>query len=225
MSHLIVSDLRKEFPTPGDPLVILDRLNLSLELGANLAIVGPSGSGKSTLLQILGALDTPTRGQVTLGGIDPFALSPNALAKFRNEQVGFIFQDHFLLPQLTALENVLLPRLAQGPLDDADAARGRELLERVGLANRMGHRPHELSGGERQRVAVARALICGPQLLLADEPTGSLDQTNAETIGRLLLDVQRDQGAILICVTHSAALAAVFDRRAQLQRGRLESIA
>lgn len=225
MSQLVVTDLRKEFPTPNGPLLILDGVNFSLESGKNLAIVGPSGSGKSTLLQIIGALDTATSGSIQLAGIDPAGLNPQALSKFRNEQVGFVFQEHHLLPQLSALENVLLPRLATGTVTDEDVTWGRELLNRVGLSDRSGHLPSELSGGEKQRVAVARSLISRPALLLADEPTGSLDQANAETIGKLLLDVQQVVGAILICVTHSAALASVFEQTARLNQGRLEFVA
>ncbi|MBX3417310.1 MAG: ABC transporter ATP-binding protein [Pirellulaceae bacterium] len=225
MSQLVVTDLRKEFPTPNGPLLILDGVNFSLESGKNLAIVGPSGSGKSTLLQIIGALDTATSGSIQLAGIDPAGLNPQALSKFRNEQVGFVFQEHHLLPQLSALENVLLPRLATGTATDEDVTWGRELLNRVGLSDRSGHLPSELSGGEKQRVAVARSLISRPALLLADEPTGSLDQANAETIGKLLLDVQQVVGAILICVTHSSALASVFEQTARLNQGRLEFVA
>jgi lipoprotein-releasing system ATP-binding protein len=225
MSQLVVTDLRKEFPTPNGPLLILDGVNFSLESGKNLAIVGPSGSGKSTLLQIIGALDTATSGSIQLAGIDPAGLNPQALSKFRNEQVGFVFQEHHLLPQLSALENVLLPRLATGTVTDEDVTWGRELLNRVGLSDRSGHLPSELSGGEKQRVAVARSLISRPALLLADEPTGSLDQANAETIGKLLLDVQQVVGAILICVTHSSALASVFEQTARLNQGRLEFVA
>lgn len=225
MSQLVVTDLRKEFPTPNGPLLILDGVNFSLASGKNLAIVGPSGSGKSTLLQIIGALDTATSGSIQLAGIDPAGLNPQALSKFRNEQVGFVFQEHHLLPQLSALENVLLPRLATGTVTDEDVTWGRELLNRVGLSDRSGHLPSELSGGEKQRVAVARSLISRPALLLADEPTGNLDQANAETIGKLLLDVQQVVGAILICVTHSSALASVFEQTARLNQGGLEFVA
>ena len=222
MSRLQVTHLAKEFPTAAGALSILADVNLQLGNGQNLAIVGPSGSGKSTLLQIIGPLDFPTRGSVELAGVNPFSLSATELSRFRNRQIGFVFQEHHLLPQLSAMENVLLPILAGGAVTRANGDRARELLARVGLAGRAEHLPSELSGGERQRVAVARALICEPVLLLADEPTGSLDQANAESIGSLLLDIQRDSRATLICVTHSQTLAANFQCRAELKRGRLE---
>jgi lipoprotein-releasing system ATP-binding protein len=167
-------------------------------------------------------LDSPTSGSVQLEGIKPFELSAQELSRFRNRKIGFVFQEHHLLPQLSALENVLLPVLAGGSVTLGNADRARMLLAKVGLAERAEHLPSELSGGERQRVAVARALICEPVLLLADEPTGSLDQANAESIGKLLLEIQRDSGATLICVTHSQTLAENFQRRAELKRGRLE---
>ncbi|MEQ1903220.1 MAG: ABC transporter ATP-binding protein [Pirellulaceae bacterium] len=222
MSRLQVTNLAKKFPTAAGELSILEDVNLQLDDGQNLAIVGPSGSGKSTLLQIVGTLDSPTSGSVQLEGIKPFELSAQELSRFRNRKIGFVFQEHHLLPQLSALENVLLPVLAAGSITLGNADRARMLLAKVGLAERAEHLPSELSGGERQRVAVARALICEPVLLLADEPTGSLDQANAESIGKLLLEIQRDSGATLICVTHSQALAENFQRRAELKRGRLE---
>src|SRR3954466_8624910 len=156
---LRVSGLYKEYPTPGEPLVVLREIDLALAPGESVAVVGPSGSGKSTLLNILGTLDRPTRGHVRLDGVDPFALSAHELARFRGQRVGFIFQDHHLLPQCTALENVLLPRLALGKTTDDDARRATELLGQVGLADRIAPPPAEFSGGERQRVAIARALI------------------------------------------------------------------
>jgi len=183
-------------------------------------VVGPSGCGKSTFLQIIGTLDQPTAGEVRLGGVNPFALANRELAAFRNHRIGFIFQEHHLLPQLTALENVLLPVLAEQAVDAAAMDRGRQLLDQVGLGARSGHRPAELSGGERQRVAVARALIREPLLLLADEPTGSLDEQNARSIGELLLEVQSRAGAMLICVTHSPTLAGMFQIRRQLRAGK-----
>jgi lipoprotein-releasing system ATP-binding protein len=222
MSRLQVTSLAKKFPTAAGELSILEDVNLQLDDGQNLAIVGPSGSGKSTLLQIVGTLDSPTSGSVQLEGIKPFELSAQELSRFRNRKIGFVFQEHHLLPQLSALENVLLPVLAGGSVALGNADRARMLLAKVGLAERAEHLPSELSGGERQRVAVARALICEPVLLLADEPTGSLDQANAESIGKLLLEIQRDSGATLICVTHSQSLAENFQRRAELKRGRLE---
>lgn len=216
---LKVVGLRKEYPTPTTPLVVLQDVSLELSPGEMLAIVGPSGSGKSTLLNILGTLDSPTAGTVRFGEIDPFALSEAALARFRSEHVGFIFQDHHLLPQCTALENVLLPRLAlDGKASDA-AARAKELLRLVGLEQRETHFPSELSGGERQRVAVARAMMNGPGLLLCDEPTGNLDATNAVAIGELLASVAKAIQAILIVVTHSPVLAGTFGRQMQMGTG------
>jgi lipoprotein-releasing system ATP-binding protein len=223
MAGLSVSGICKHFPTPSGPLKILDGVDLEMKRGENLAILGPSGCGKSTLLQIVGTLDRPTEGTVRLDGVDPFELPNRELSTFRNHRIGFIFQEHHLLPQLTALENVLLPVMAEQAIDQAAVGRGQQLLEQVGLAARQHHRPAELSGGERQRVAVARALIRDPLLLLADEPTGSLDESNAQSIGQLLLDVQATAGAILICVTHSPQLAEVFQRRARLQAGKLVS--
>ncbi|MFN9879856.1 MAG: ABC transporter ATP-binding protein [Planctomycetota bacterium] len=220
MAELIVTGLRKAYPTPSGPLTILDGVDLQLGQSENLAVVGPSGCGKRTFLQIIGTLDQPTAGEVRLGGVNPFALANRELAAFRNHRIGFIFQEHHLLPQLTALENVLLPVLAEQAVDAAAMDRGRQLLDQVGLGARSGHRPAELSGGERQRVAVARALIREPLLLLADEPTGSLDEQNARSIGELLLEVQSRAGAMLICVTHSPTLAGMFQIRRQLRAGK-----
>ena len=215
---LKVVGVRKEYPTPTSPLVVLKDVSFELSPGESLAIVGPSGSGKSTLLNILGTLDHPTAGSVRFGDIDPFALSESALARFRSEHVGFIFQDHHLLPQCTALENVLLPRLARdGKAGDA-VGRAKELLRLVGLDQRETHFPSELSGGERQRVAVARAMMNGPGLLLCDEPTGNLDAVNAAAIGELLRSVAGTIQAILIVVTHSPTLAATFGRRMEMGR-------
>ncbi len=221
MAQLTIRELVKTFPAPAGSLTVLNGISLELARGDQLAIVGPSGCGKSTLLHIMGTLDEPTRGDVLIDDQNPFALPPPALARFRNQRIGFIFQDHCLLPQLTALENVLLPVLGQRNVLSDDLRRGQELLDRVELLPRAAHRPSELSGGERQRVAVARALICEPSLLLADEPTGSLDETNARSVGDLLLDISRQMGTILICVTHSATLAERFPRRAQLTAGNL----
>ena len=221
-ADLTVTDLRKEYPTPTTPLVVLRGVSLSLSPGDRLAVVGPSGSGKSTLLNILGTLDTPTAGQVRLGDTDPFALSPKALAHFRSRSIGFIFQDHHLLPQCTALENVLVPRLALGKTTEDDRRRAVELLGQVGLAQRVTHLPAELSGGERQRVAIARALINRPALLLCDEPTGNLDARTADTIADLLISLSRD--TILIGVTHSEHLAQRFGRQAQMADGELQHL-
>jgi lipoprotein-releasing system ATP-binding protein len=222
MANLIVQHVTKEYPTPTEPLRVLVDLDLELARGENVAIVGPSGSGKSTFLQILGTLDRPTSGSVRLDGRDPFELSEVDLAAFRNEQIGFVFQDHFLLPQLTAMENVLLPALARGAVKADACARAVELLERVGLARRHQHRPAELSGGERQRVAIARALIHDPTLVLADEPTGNLDRSAAESITSLLLELQQrlSPSPMLVVVTHSPALANRMQRCLELDAGR-----
>jgi lipoprotein-releasing system ATP-binding protein len=216
-------DVQKSFPTPGEPLIVLRGVSLSLKPRESLAIVGPSGSGKSTLLNILGTLDHPTSGSVTLGGVDPFALNATELAEFRSTRVGFIFQDHHLLPQCTAVENVLLPKLASGKVNSSDTNRANELLEQVGLSGRASHLPGELSGGERQRVAVARALMNRPALLLCDEPTGNLDSKNSAAVGELLKRVAAESSAMLVVVTHSPALAEMFDGRAQMSDGVLST--
>jgi lipoprotein-releasing system ATP-binding protein len=216
---LHVAGLTKDYPTRSGPLSVLRGVDLDLGRGDALAVMGPSGSGKSTLLHILGTLDRPTAGAVTLDGKDPFALPEPALADFRNRHIGFVFQDHHLLPQCSVLENVLVPTLV-GPRDGEDfAARARQLLGRVGLSDRLDHRPAELSGGERQRVAVARALIRRPALVLADEPTGNLDRRSARAVGRLLLDLQREQNAILVVVTHSQELADTFPQTRLMEDG------
>jgi lipoprotein-releasing system ATP-binding protein len=217
---LVATDVHKSFSTPAEPLVVLRGVSLSLAPGESLAIVGPSGSGKSTLLNILGTLERPTSGRVILSGTDPFSLGAGDLARFRSERIGFIFQDHHLLPQCTALENVLLPTLARGGKSSKDdSIRAAQLLDQVGLAGRAAHMPSELSGGERQRVAVARALMNRPPLLLCDEPTGNLDAKNAGAIGELLRRVAGESGAMLVVVTHSAALAEMFPRRAEMSDG------
>jgi lipoprotein-releasing system ATP-binding protein len=223
MSTLVVQEVTKEYPTRAEPLVVLREVSLTLTAGQSLAIVGPSGSGKSTLLHIVGTLETPTAGSVTLDGENPFALDEPALAAFRNRHIGFVFQDHHLLPQLSVLENTLVPAMAEGSVAEPASARARELLERVGLGERLEHRPAELSGGERQRVGVARALLLRPRLLLADEPTGNLDRTNAAAIGRLLLEMQQREHAMLIVVTHSVELAGLFQRQLILDNGCLRT--
>lgn len=223
---LIVTQLTKCYTTPSGPLPILRDVELSLDMGDAAVITGPSGSGKSTLLHILGTLDRPTSGTVLHNGTDPFALSETALAAFRNQQVGFVFQDHHLLPQCTVLENVLIPTLVHPHLrpDDRNAY-AQKLLERVGLSQRLHHRPAELSGGERQRVAVARALICQPALLLADEPTGNLDRHTAHAVMDLILELRREHNTILIVVTHSLEIAEKFPRRMEMKDGALQSVA
>lgn len=212
--------LCKRYPTRSGELTVLRDVSLTLRPGESAAILGPSGSGKSTLLNLLGTLDTPTAGRVRLDECDPFALPPRELARFRNQRIGFVFQDHHLLPQCSVLENVLVPMLAGTP--DADAERrARDLLDHVGLVDRLDHRPAELSGGEKQRVALARALVNRPRLVLADEPTGNLDRATAERIGDILAALSREHGVILVVVTHSEALARRFDRRYELDEGML----
>jgi lipoprotein-releasing system ATP-binding protein len=219
---LAVAGLAKSYPTRSGDLVVLKNIDLELAPGEALAILGPSGSGKSTLLQILGTLDRPTAGAVQLDGQNPFALAENDLARFRNRHVGFVFQDHHLLPQCSVLENVLVPTIAAGGGDGAaTVARARMLLERVGLGERLEHRPAELSGGERQRAAIARALILQPKLLLADEPTGNLDRKTAQTVAELLGELHRQERNILIVVTHSVELARQLPQQREMVDGTL----
>src|SRR5438876_2970311 len=211
---LRVANLSKEYPTPRGPLPVLCDVSFALAPGEAAAIMGPSGSGKSSLLYLLGALEPPTSGTVTLDGPNPFQLGADELAAFRNTAIGFVFQDHCLLPQCSILENVLIPTLV-APAAELSAERGgnqttqraRDLIAQVGLADRVDHRPGELSGGERQRVAIARALIRQPRLVLGDEPTGNLDRAAAENVASVLLDLHRRQPTLLVVVTHSAALA------------------
>jgi lipoprotein-releasing system ATP-binding protein len=216
-----VVGLRREYPTPAEPLVVLDGVDMELGRGGSMAIMGPSGSGKSTLLHILGALDRPTAGSVSVDGQDPFALGPAEVAAFRNRKIGFVFQDHHLLPQCTVLENALIPTLVGDGAGDAAEKRALELLERVGLKGRLEHRPAELSGGERQRVAVCRALINGPVALLCDEPTGNLDRKSSDAIGELFAQIQKEDGTSLVVVTHSAEFAERFEERRRLVDGKL----
>jgi lipoprotein-releasing system ATP-binding protein len=220
---LLVENLCKDYPTRSGPLPILRGVSLDLRRGDALAIMGPSGSGKSTLLHILGTLDSPTGGWLILDGTDPFKLSEPKLADFRNKHIGFVFQDHHLLPQCSVLENVLIPTLTGANERKSATERARHLLDRVGLSSRLDHRPAELSGGERQRVAVARALIRQPILLLADEPTGNLDRHSARSVGQLLLEVPREQNTILVVVTHSQELADTFPRTLLMDDGRLHT--
>jgi lipoprotein-releasing system ATP-binding protein len=217
---LEVSKLAKEYPTPRGPLPIFSDVSFSLQRGDAAAIMGPSGAGKSTLLYILGGLEQPTSGTATLDGRNPFTLSEKDLAAFRNQSIGFIFQDHCLLPQCSVLENVLVPTLVS-PDHSNYAERARDLLTQVGLSGRLDHRPAELSGGEKQRVALARALIHQPLLLLCDEPTGNLDQASADVVASLLLELHQRQQTILIVVTHSAELAARFPVRYELRNANL----
>ena len=217
----------KSYPTPRGELPILSDVSLALERGAAIAIMGPSGSGKSTLLYMLGALEPPSSGTITLDGDDPYTLKERDQAAFRNRRIGFVFQDHSLLPQCSVLENVLSPTLvaARGARAGGDAKsdeeRARALLEQVGLGDRLEHRPAELSGGEKQRAALARALINRPVVLLCDEPTGNLDVRAADAVAGLLLDLHAARDTILIVVTHSAHLAGRFPVRYQMTAGTL----
>ncbi len=220
-SSLEVEGLEREYETPRGALPILSGISFSLARGDAMSIMGPSGSGKSTLLYVLGTLETPTAGSVTLGGQDPFALPEKALAAFRNQHIGFVFQDHCLLPQCSVLENILTPTLVSASRAN-HARRAGELLEAVGLVDRADHRPAELSGGEKQRAALARALILEPTLVLCDEPTGNLDHKTAEAVASVLLDLHQRQRTILVVVTHNAPLAGRFPHRRQLVEGRLE---
>jgi lipoprotein-releasing system ATP-binding protein len=213
---LKVENVSKEYPTPRGPLKIVSDVSLSLSRGDAVSIMGPSGSGKSTLLYIMGALEPPSSGTVTLDNQNPFQLKEKELAAFRNKEIGFVFQDHCLLPQCSVIENVLTPTLVSAARDGEAAQRARALLEQVGLGDRLDHRPPALSGGEKQRVALARALITKPQLLLCDEPTGNLDHKAADVVASIMLDLHRQQQTILVVVTHNAELAARFPARYEL---------
>ena len=218
---LQVANLIKEYPSPRGPISVLSGVSLSLSRGDAASIMGPSGSGKSTLLYILGTLEPPTAGTVTLDDQNPFALEEKELAAFRNRKIGFVFQDHCLLPQCSVLENVLIPSLVAESGNDY-VARARQLLDQVGLAERLEHRPAELSGGEKQRVSLARALLMNPVLLLCDEPTGNLDRRSAQGVASLLLELHQRQQTILLVVTHSTELAAWLPLRFELMGGQLK---
>ncbi|HEX7185919.1 MAG TPA: ABC transporter ATP-binding protein [Thermoanaerobaculia bacterium] len=222
MTRLSVRDVHKSFAAGSEPVVVLQGVSFDLAAGEALAITGPSGSGKSTLLHLIGTLDRPTSGSIGIDETDPFALPEPELARFRNQTIGFVFQDSHLLPQYTVLENVLVPTQAfPGKIESKEAeARAAELLDRVGLSHRLRHRPAELSGGERQRVAVARALINRPGVLLCDEPTGSLDRAAATAVAALLFELHEASRTVLVVVTHSLDLAARFPRRCELVEGR-----
>lgn len=223
---LQVDHVSKEYPTPRGALKIVSDVSLSLSRGDAVSIMGPSGSGKSTLLYIMGALEPPTSGTVTLDGRNPYQLKEKELAAFRNKKIGFIFQDHCLLPQCSVLENVLTPTLVSAAQENGaeTTERARTLLGQVGLGDRLEHRPAKLSGGEKQRVALARALITRPLLLLCDEPTGNLDHKAADMVASLLLDLHQQQETILVVVTHSSELAARFSTRYELIDQRLRQL-
>jgi lipoprotein-releasing system ATP-binding protein len=221
---LDVRGVHKSYPSPQGEVSVLADVSLTFAPGDAAAIMGPSGTGKSTLLYILGALEPPTMGTVTLGGVNAFSLSARDLAAFRNKEIGFVFQDHCLLPQCSVLENVLVPTLV-GPADAGGDAHARLLVDHVGLSHRATHLPGQLSGGEKQRVALARALVRRPRLLLCDEPTGNLDRASSDSVASLLFRLQAQQNAILIVVTHSAELAARFPIRFDLVDRKLQRVA
>jgi lipoprotein-releasing system ATP-binding protein len=217
---LELANVTRTYEGPSGPLDVLRGVSLSVAEGESLAVLGPSGSGKSTLLNLMGALDVPTSGQVRFEGRDVAAATEDARARLRNDRIGFVFQSHHLLVQLTVWENLLVPALVRGVTDDVEA-RARRLIERVGLEARLDHTPGAISGGERQRVAVVRALINAPGLVLADEPTGNLDRTTAAELSSLLVDINREEGVALVAVTHSEALAARMGRVLVLRDGKL----
>jgi lipoprotein-releasing system ATP-binding protein len=219
---LEVRNVSKEYQTPDKPLHVLTQISFSLKPGESASITGPSGSGKSTLLYILGALEPPTSGTVLLDGINPYGMDETTASAFRNRKIGFVFQDHHLLPQCTVLENVLVPTLVGLP-DPAAEDRAVNLLSQVGLTERIHHRPYELSGGEKQRVALARALIRNPQLLLCDEPTGNLDRDSTEAVISLLLQLHERQQNILVVVTHNLEMADRFRMKYRLSNSHLQT--
>jgi lipoprotein-releasing system ATP-binding protein len=219
-----VDGLVKHYSDAGRVVRVLEGVHLEVQRAEKIAIVGESGVGKSTLLHILGALDRPTAGVVRYGGADLQSLTPRALAAFRNRDIGFVFQFHHLMADLSAEENVMMPALIGGLGWDRARHEARGILERVGLAGRLGHKPGELSGGEQQRVSVARAVVLSPRALLADEPTGNLDPATGEDVQRLLIELNRERGVALIVVTHNPRLAAAMDRVLRLHDGRLTSV-
>jgi len=224
MAQLVVKDLNKIFGQgTSREIAVLKKISFSIEKREIVGIVGPSGAGKSTLLQIMGILDRPTSGTVQHNGTNPFELTPEKLADFRNSRVGFVFQFHHLLPEFTALENVMMPLLVAGRSRRAAADAATAILEKVGLAQRLSHRPGELSGGEQQRVAVARAAVHQPEVILADEPTGNLDRNTGEKVFDLLLDLNQSLGITLVVVTHSMELAGKMKRVLRLLDGELVS--
>lgn len=220
-ADLKLQDVRKSYGTPERMVEVLRGISFELVRGEALAIMGPSGSGKSTLLHLIGTLDVPTSGTIEIEGRNPAGFAEPELAHFRNRAIGFVFQDHHLLPQYSVLENVLIPSLVRKAENEDPENRARELLEKVGLSHRLGHRPAELSGGERQRVAVARALLNRPRLLLCDEPTGNLDRTNAQAVAGLLFDLHQQERNVMIVVTHSQEIAERFHHRVELNEGKI----
>ncbi len=220
---LEVDRISKSFASPAGELRVLDGVSFLLAPGERMAIMGPSGSGKSTLLSILGGLEEPTSGTVRLDGADPSSMTADARASYRNRRIGFVFQEHHLLAGCTAVDNVVLPALATGSVHRDIEVRARRLLERVGLGDRLGSLPAELSGGERQRVAVARAVVLSPRLILADEPTGQLDAHAAATVTELLVELTAEAGGMLVVVTHAEAVAARVGTVRHLVDGRLAS--
>jgi lipoprotein-releasing system ATP-binding protein len=218
---LIADQITKQYETAAGKVDVLAGVTIQLARGESASIMGPSGSGKSTLLSILGALEAPTSGKIELDGENPFELAPKQLAAFRNRRIGFIFQDHCLLPQCTVLENVLIPTLVAPAAQGGYTERARELIRQVGLLHRLEHLPSQLSGGEKQRAAIARALILQPDLLLCDEPTGNLDRRTAESISQLLASLHAQHNTVLIVVTHNEQLAQAPQQRFELADGRL----
>jgi lipoprotein-releasing system ATP-binding protein len=218
---LEASDVQRAFRQGPIDLQVLQGVNFSVKAGERIAIIGASGSGKTTLLQILGGLDAPSTGLVKIAGNDIHALSESARGELRNRTLGFIYQFHHLLPEFSALENVAMPLLIRRTPKQEAERQAREILQRVGLGERLVHRPHELSGGERQRAAVARALVTSPRIVLADEPTGNLDGGNAEAVFALMLELNRERATSLIVVTHDRKLASRMDRILELERGNL----
>jgi len=218
---LEASGVARSFRQGPIDLQVLEGVNLAVKAGERIAIIGASGSGKTTLLQILGGLDRPTAGTVRIAGSDIHALAEKPRGELRNRTLGFVYQFHHLLPEFSALENVAMPLLVRREPKQVAEQRARAVLERVGLAQRLVHRPHELSGGERQRAAVARALVTNPRIVLADEPTGNLDGGNAEAVFALMLELNREFGTSLIVVTHDRRLAARMDRTLEIERGNL----
>ena len=222
--QLEVTGLTKSYQSADNAIDVLRDVSLSLTAGDSLAIIGPSGTGKSTLLHLLGTLDRPDAGSIRIDGVDPFELDELDLSKFRNTHIGFIFQDHHLLPHLNVIENVLIPCLAHGKPTTTHYDRANDLLESVGLSDRFTHLPKQLSGGERERVAIARALLMSPSLILADEPTGNLDRKTADQVTEVLTELPKQHGAILIAVTHSQSLAESLQQRQELIDGKLQPV-